>query len=44
MKAGKGFELYSNGSNYEGEFLNNKPHGNGNYIWANGESYNGEWK
>lgn len=28
---------------YEGEFNNNKYHGNGYYYWSNGRFYRGQW-
>ena len=32
---------FSNGSVYEGEFLNGKMHGQGKYTWPSGDSYEG---
>ena len=34
---------YKNGDNYEGEILENLPHGYGSYTWANNDIYIGEW-
>lgn len=35
MKDGRGFEYFSNGDVYKGQYLNYKPHGYGHYIWSN---------
>ena len=35
---------YGNGDHYEGEWLDNAPHGSGSYSWANGDRYEGQWK
>ena len=36
---------YSNGkTKYEGDWINNKPEGNGKYILENGEYYIGQYK
>lgn len=29
---------------YEGEWLNNKIHGQGKYVWADGRVYFGSWE
>ncbi|MBK8502758.1 MAG: hypothetical protein IPL46_11355 [Saprospiraceae bacterium] len=34
---------YSDGSHYEGEFLNGDPHGQGICLYQNGDRYSGEW-
>ena len=34
---------YSDGSHYEGEFLNGDPHGQGICLYQNGDRYAGEW-
>lgn len=34
---------YANGSRYEGNFKNDKRHGNGTYEYATGKKYIGEW-
>lgn len=43
LRHGKGYERYSNGNTYEGNFANGKAEGKGVYHWANGEVYDGEW-
>jgi hypothetical protein len=35
IKEGKGFEHFCNGDLYKGEYLDDKPHGYGHYIWEN---------
>ena len=41
---GKGIIYYKKGKiNYEGEFVNDKPEGNGKYIDENGDFYIGQW-
>jgi len=44
MKHGKGYEILTNGSRYEGGYLNGKAEGFGIFTWPNGEVYEGEWK
>ena len=34
---------YADGSEYSGDFHNDKYHGHGTYKWANGDVYIGEW-
>ena len=34
----------ADGEVYEGEWKDDKCHGQGKYIWANGNVYSGEWK
>lgn len=41
MRAGFGIEIFPNGSTYEGEYYDGKPHGEGTFKWANGEIYSG---
>ena len=36
-------EIYTNGSSYFGQFLNDKPHGFGTLIEVNGDKYIGQW-
>ena len=44
MRHGFGFELFSSGSFYEGEFKKDKPHGKGSFYNAlTKEKYSGEW-
>jgi hypothetical protein len=40
---GIGTFTYANGSEYEGEFLNGKPHGQGICLYQNQDRYAGEW-
>jgi len=46
MKAKNGIHthIFSNGSVYEGEWLNNKIEGHGRMAYTNGYVYEGEWK
>lgn len=41
MKHGKGKEKYSNGDEYEGDYVNGKPDGVGEYRWNDGSVYKG---
>jgi hypothetical protein len=34
---------YANGSRYEGELKNGKPHGKGTYYYNDGNKYTGDW-
>ena len=34
---------WQDGSEYSGEILNGKPHGQGKYIWPDGDKYVGSW-
>ena len=43
-KEGKGKLIYNNGTEYIGNFKNNKPDGYGQLTQENGEIYQGEWK
>jgi hypothetical protein len=38
-RTGLGHQLWNNGDNYVGEWLNNSMHGNGTYSWADGQQY-----
>lgn len=40
----KGTKNFPNGDKYEGEWKNNKIHGQGSYTYANGKKYSGEYK
>lgn len=44
MKSGWGRMYYANGDIYEGEWSNDKRHGNGMLRLANDNRYEGEWK
>ena len=39
-----GKAVFDNGASYEGEFYNEKAHGNGIYIFSNGDRVEGEFK
>jgi hypothetical protein len=38
------YKIYPNGDIYEGEWLNDKKHGQGKMTYANGDIYYGDWK
>jgi hypothetical protein len=38
-RTGLGHQLWNNGDNYVGEWLNNSMRGNGTYSWADGQQY-----
>ena len=38
------YVYYKDGSTYKGEFKNNKPHGEGTYLWPNGTKYVGQFR
>lgn len=40
---GRGIELWSDGSYYNGEYKNGQKHGRGVYYWADGSKYAGDW-
>uniref|UniRef100_A0A4W5KBB9 MYND-type domain-containing protein n=1 Tax=Hucho hucho TaxID=62062 RepID=A0A4W5KBB9_9TELE len=40
---GPGVQQWSDGSNYEGEFVNDLKHGTGVFTWTNGEFYDGSF-
>ncbi|XP_044056560.1 ankyrin repeat and MYND domain-containing protein 1 isoform X2 [Siniperca chuatsi] len=42
-RQGLGVQEWSDGSRYEGEFVNGFKHGNGRYTWRNGEYYEGSF-
>jgi hypothetical protein len=39
MKHGHGKFIWSDGSTYDGEFLENNIHGQGEYHWSDGRIY-----
>ncbi len=41
---GIGIYYYSNGSRYEGTFVNGMRDGIGTFVWPTGDCYEGEWK
>ena len=44
MKQGYGVQIWPDGSKYEGEWFENKAHGNGKFTHSNNDVYHGEWK
>ncbi|KAM9461616.1 ankyrin repeat and MYND domain-containing protein 1 isoform 2-T2 [Clarias gariepinus] len=40
---GPGVQEWTDGSSYDGEFINGLKHGNGTFTWANGECYKGSF-
>lgn len=36
--------IWKDGKRYEGDFLNDKREGLGNFTWSDGRMYVGEWK
>ncbi|XP_026201601.1 ankyrin repeat and MYND domain-containing protein 1 isoform X1 [Anabas testudineus] len=42
-RQGSGVQHWSDGSRYEGEFVNGFKHGTGRYTWRNGEYYEGSF-
>ncbi|XP_035509475.1 ankyrin repeat and MYND domain-containing protein 1 [Morone saxatilis] len=42
-RRGPGVQEWSDGSRYEGEFVNGFKHGTGKYTWSNGECYEGSF-
>jgi hypothetical protein len=43
-KHGKGKFAWSDGSHYEGDFVDNNIEGKGIYVWWDGRKFDGEWK
>ena len=41
---GKGVQVMSDGSRYEGEYWDGKPHGTGKRIFRSGAVYEGEFR
>lgn len=44
IRQGKGVQVWSDGSKYEGWWRDNKANGKGRLIHADGDVYEGEWK
>jgi hypothetical protein len=44
MRHGQGYQVWSDGSIYEGYWKNDKANGRGRLIHADGDIYNGQWK
>ena len=44
MKHGRGYQIWSDGSIYEGYWKNDKANGRGRLIHADGDIYDGYWK
>jgi len=42
-RSGHGINVFSDGSHYEGEWLDDKMHGQGKLYWTNGNHYEGEF-
>jgi hypothetical protein len=42
-KGGVQTKRFDNGATYEGEWLNEKRHGQGTQTWADGAEYKGQW-
>ena len=43
QRQGRGFQIWPDGSKYEGFWSNDKAHGYGRMIFSNGDFYHGEW-
>lgn len=43
-KHGHGIQYFSDGSQYEGNFINGTYNGNGTYYWADGQVYTGQYQ
>ena len=41
---GFGKTSWPDGRFYEGNYYNDKKHGQGNFQWSNGNRFEGEWK
>ena len=41
---GRGYAVYPNGDQYDGEYVNGIREGKGKYIYANGDKYEGNFK
>jgi len=39
MKHGKGLYIWNDGSQYDGEWYENKINGSGTYVWPDGRRY-----
>ena len=44
MKCGWGTQVWPDGGKYEGEWLNNRANGKGQFWHADGDIYEGNWK
>jgi hypothetical protein len=44
MRDGRGYQIWADGSLYEGYWLNDKANGRGRLIHADGDVYEGEWR
>jgi len=40
---GYGLEVFPNGNYYIGDYINNRPEGEGLFKWVTGEKYKGNW-
>jgi hypothetical protein len=43
LKHGRGREQFANGDTYEGDYINSKPDGQGEYRWSDDTSYKGQF-
>ena len=43
MRQGPGVAVWPNGDRYEGQWLLNKLHGFGKFLYSNGDYYKGMW-
>jgi hypothetical protein len=44
VRDGRGIQIWSDGSRYEGYWRNNRAHGKGRLIHSDGDIYEGQWK
>ena len=42
-REGKGIMRYKDGREYKGDWLNDKMHGHGTFVWPTGERYEGDY-
>ncbi len=44
LQSGKGKEIFEDGSEYTGTYMNGKKHGKGKYMWSDSSLYEGDFK